>query len=1700
MTYDDLVPSGTLAGNDLVFVDTVSRDIYRAAGTAEAPAVSLDRRLPEGPVLSMAAAADGTVFAATPPSGVIEADWPHATILTDRMELARQLSVATGPGWLALVPEAEAAPVVLPVASAATVAAARFGLTGNFTRITTGAPARPLDLDRRGTNAFLSAAPLPLHRETVPVPTAVEGATLHLDGDPPASLRRGQRIALQGRAMGARVVATAGGIYRLEGARAVCVGEEGQAIGSLAFDLDGSLLAGTDRGLVRVDVSGKDAPAAPASDTRAPAEASPGPLESLEWSGQAQAWSLADLPRLKINAIARSPGGEALVATSSGIYRSGGGGWHSAGLVDHDVAAVLTTQDATTYAGTRGGLLRIGRDRVEAVGLTAEGVTALAQHADGTLLAGTRWGIYRQSAADRWLEYGLNQRRITAIAAMPDGSVAAGTSDHGLHLTTDGGRVWQEIPTGIASEIRALAVDARGTVFVGTGDGLVLSDPVTGVVTEIRQHLLFRGNRELLPGLDNLSIPRALARAFEDARITLPAAAKVRALRPGALWLIETPEGPDYAVRDDGGAVAVSESLLFETLAAPEAVGRHRRRWTLRAPGGATGRIVASDGDLILDHAGPAFGTIGEVARLAEDAARVEGGAHIALARPLGRMFDAGTVVVSGNVADAVAGDSVVDEPLGSGDASLAGQEFVLKRPPLAYVGTDSGAAVSTLSVAVRHGPAVQLPARVGELSTPGPGPTPWREVPTFAHAAPDARVYSVLSDDRGRTRIRFGDGVNGARLPTGSENVVASYRSGGGSASNRPPGAIRRLAAHPPTVRAARNPVAATGGADPETLDAARSDGPRSTRTLGRVVAWTDYADFARLYPGIGRAAAQPLHDGTGWLIQLTVADATGASPPAGSILLDDLAAAIRRNRSGHVRVVVAGYALRTFDVAALVTIADAGEEAALRHLPRGHADHGLRPRGPRLRRGRRRIGCGRRAAGCPRCLRRRAHPLRADRGACRCPPLAPRPSRPLGPGPPPGAAGRAAGGEPGRRRARHCGGDMTDRLYELLPLIYRQKDQERGEPLRTLMSVLQDGFDLIDGDLRALYDDWFVETCDPAILPYLAALLDVSGVAPGQPGLPTDRRRVADAVAHRRRKGTLAALSNVLSDATGWGALVVEGFRDVAATQDLAFLRPDAARTVDLGTLGPAGLGVGPFGTAAHGFDARRGQSFAAAVAPTSPAAGGAYGPDVVSIYLWRLASQPVERQELRDLGHGRYAFHPLGVDTMLFAPPGRRSAQDAVPTIDTLPIPLTRRILRARLEQGATMPDLGLWLDRGSGPEPLPATALAVGDLSDWTVPPALGAAALVDPETGRLAFRDPPRGAVLGSFATGAVADLGGGPYDRAAARAAMGAGDEGRFVAGGPGASLSAALAAWSRAGGDGVILIADSRVHPLDPEAIEIPAGHRLSIIASNGAAPTLVGPLKVAAGAGATLLARRPAPRRRPRLPRRSGPAPAGHDHRRPVGARHRAGAGHPAPDPRTLHHRSHRYRRRGTAGLQLDRRRRGRPRHHRHRRRRRPLRPRDRVRRRPPVPPGRGDRLALRGPGHRRPLRQRILPLLLPAARRDGGPDLPLPARGRPPGRDVDRKAACGPAQLHQHALRASGLWATRLRLPRCDPLRLVHGRRDRRVRPHQWRPPRSGHRPQPRRVPAGRIARPGDGGHLGRSISGASAGIVPVRRCTK
>jgi PKD repeat protein len=243
-------------------------------------------------------------------------------------------------------------------------------------------------------------------------------------------------------------------------------------------------------------------------------------------------------------------------------------------------------------------------------------------------------------------------------------------------------------------------------------------------------------------------------------------------------------------------------------------------------------------------------------------------------------------VKIYGNVVKATHGETR-NEVLGSGDGSKAFQSFVLKQPPLTYVAAPTPAgAESTLLV------------RVNDVE--------WHEEDSLADLGPTDRSFITRTDDYSKTTVFFGNGKQGARPPTGVENIKAVYRNGIGKPGNVRAEQISLLVTRPLDVKEVINPMRASGGADKESRDQARKHAPLAVLALDRLVSTQDYADFARTFAGIGKASASRLTDGRHQLVHVTIAGADDIPIEKSSDLYQNLVKALRKSGDPYLPIMV--------------------------------------------------------------------------------------------------------------------------------------------------------------------------------------------------------------------------------------------------------------------------------------------------------------------------------------------------------------------------------------------------------------------------------------------------------------------------------------------------------------------------------------------------------------------------------------------------------------------------------------------------------------------------------------------------------------------------------------------------------------------------------------------------------------------------
>jgi hypothetical protein len=432
------------------------------------------------------------------------------------------------------------------------------------------------------------------------------------------------------------------------------------------------------------------------------------------------------------------------------------------------------------------------------------------------------------------------------------------------------------------------------------------------------------------------------------------------------------------------------------------------------------------------------------------------------------------------------------------------------------------------------------------------------------------------------------------------------------------------------------------------------------------------------------------------------------------------------------------------------------------------------------------------------------------------------------------------------------------ADRLYELIPAVYRMRDADQGYPLRALLQVIGEQVTLVEEDIGRLYENWFIETCEEWVVPYIGALIgyqptesagplgdsDAAGQARNRILVP--RQEVADTLRHRRRKGTFSLIEELAGAASGWPAQAREFYRQLAVNQNINHLRLNRGRRPDLRDSDALDSIGGPFDQMARSVDVRRANS--------RHTAGRANIPDL-GVFVWRLRSHTVTRTPAycyEEESPNCYLFSPVGNDTALFVRP-----DPAAPRLHPdlrVPTPIRRRDFDARETQGRLVSGVPFFYGEGrsfriwtgSLDNPVPAQRIVPANLSGWRYRP-IGDEVAVDPELGRIMFAPGKvrKQAVWVSYATGFSADMGGGEYARPLRQPAdavlyrvgqqpVTAGPEPDFT------RIGDALAKWKAdAPRNAVIEILDSGAYT-EPIAVELAKDQSLQLRAANGKRPVL--------------------------------------------------------------------------------------------------------------------------------------------------------------------------------------------------------------------------------------------------------------------
>lgn len=334
---------------------------------------------------------------------------------------------------------------------------------------------------------------------------------------------------------------------------------------------------------------------------------------------------------------------------------------------------------------------------------------------------------------------------------------------------------------------------------------------------------------------------------------------------------------------------------------APWTEAADKTRWYLLDKSGFAGYVDASKDEVTQISAYEKDPVVSEVATIKSTDREDDTHSKLVLSASLSNVFDRATVTINANVALGTHGETVANEVLGSGDAGQPYQRFALRQAPLTYTSADTPSGGETT-----------LEARVNDLK--------WKEVPTLFGRGPRERIYITHTDDDQKTTVQFGDGVTGARLPMGRENVTATYRKGIGLEGLVKASQLSLLMTRPLGVKSVINPLAATGAQDPQTLADARANSPLTVLTLDRIVSLRDYEDFARSFSGIAKALATWTWNLHARGIYVTVTGIDGAE--VDQKLHDTLMSAMLTYADAHVPITIKSYRPVIFKLVADVKV----------------------------------------------------------------------------------------------------------------------------------------------------------------------------------------------------------------------------------------------------------------------------------------------------------------------------------------------------------------------------------------------------------------------------------------------------------------------------------------------------------------------------------------------------------------------------------------------------------------------------------------------------------------------------------------------------------------------------------------------------------------------------------------------------------
>lgn len=224
--------------------------------------------------------------------------------------------------------------------------------------------------------------------------------------------------------------------------------------------------------------------------------------------------------------------------------------------------------------------------------------------------------------------------------------------------------------------------------------------------------------------------------------------------------------------------------------------------------------------------------------------------------------------VILGNIVDVGHGETQPETILGNGDATKSNQTFLFEVEEVSFIKD------MTQSSGVRADISISINGRT------------WQQVASLNDASPTDPHYVVRMTEDGYLQIKFGDGNQGRRLPTGTNNVRINYRTGVGKQGNLSAQSLVKEVKPHKLIDIVEQPLVASGGNAMESINSLRDNAPASVLTLQRAVSLADFKHLAASHSSIWQAHAYRVPTGLARHDSIKV-----AVVPAGGGELGDLA-----------------------------------------------------------------------------------------------------------------------------------------------------------------------------------------------------------------------------------------------------------------------------------------------------------------------------------------------------------------------------------------------------------------------------------------------------------------------------------------------------------------------------------------------------------------------------------------------------------------------------------------------------------------------------------------------------------------------------------------------------------------------------------------------------------------------------------------